>query len=222
MKKGFTLAEVLITLGIIGVVAALVMPSLIAKHKEKETVSRLKKNFSSLANAYTLILNEDGSPENWGFPDIPGGGYQDTGYAATSIIRNKFAPYFNISKNNGDVANTSMFLNDGTRIYFESRTSGTSCTQTRLIAGTNVSVCGVISVDTNGLGGPNKHGYDIFQFWLTPNSIIPTGLPGDTEFNLCKRSNADLFGCAAWVIYNENMDYLHCDDLNWNGKTKCD
>lgn len=28
-------------------------------------------------------------------------------------------------------------------------------------------------------------------------------------------------GCTAWVIFNENMDYLHCDDLSWNGKTKC-
>ncbi|MDR1327072.1 MAG: prepilin-type N-terminal cleavage/methylation domain-containing protein [Heliobacteriaceae bacterium] len=64
-KKAFTLAEVLITLGIIGVVAALTIPSLIAKHKEKETVSKLKNIFSTLSNAYTLILNEHDSPEKW-------------------------------------------------------------------------------------------------------------------------------------------------------------
>ena len=29
-------------------------------------------------------------------------------------------------------------------------------------------------------------------------------------------------GCAAWVIENGNMDYLHCDDLSWDGKRKCD
>ena len=34
-KKGFTLAEVLITLGIIGVVAALTIPGLIANHRKK-------------------------------------------------------------------------------------------------------------------------------------------------------------------------------------------
>ena len=38
-KKGFTLAEVLITLGIIGVVAAMTLPTLIAKHQEKEWVT---------------------------------------------------------------------------------------------------------------------------------------------------------------------------------------
>ena len=46
-KNAFTLAEVLITLGIIGVVAAMTMPSLIASHKEKETVSKLKKVYST-------------------------------------------------------------------------------------------------------------------------------------------------------------------------------
>ena len=37
MKKGFTLAEVLITLGIIGVVAALTLPSLITNYRKKQT-----------------------------------------------------------------------------------------------------------------------------------------------------------------------------------------
>ena len=26
---------------------------------------------------------------------------------------------------------------------------------------------------------------------------------------------------TAGVIYNGNMDYLHCNDLSWHGKTKC-
>lgn len=42
--SGFTLAEVLITLGIIGVVAALTMPSVINDYKEKETIAKLKKD----------------------------------------------------------------------------------------------------------------------------------------------------------------------------------
>ena len=41
MKKGFTLAEVLITLGIIGVVAALTLPSLITNYRKKQTVAQL-------------------------------------------------------------------------------------------------------------------------------------------------------------------------------------
>lgn len=43
MKKAFTLAEVLITLGIVGVVAAITIPTLIAGYQKKEAVNALKK-----------------------------------------------------------------------------------------------------------------------------------------------------------------------------------
>ena len=43
MKKAFTLAEVLITLGIVGVVAAITIPTLIASYQKKEAVNALKK-----------------------------------------------------------------------------------------------------------------------------------------------------------------------------------
>ena len=39
MKKGFTLAEVLITLGVIGIVAAMTIPTLVNNYQEKVTVS---------------------------------------------------------------------------------------------------------------------------------------------------------------------------------------
>ena len=44
----FTLAEVLITLGIIGVVAAMTMPSLIVNYQKQQTVTRLKKSYNIL------------------------------------------------------------------------------------------------------------------------------------------------------------------------------
>lgn len=43
LKKGFTLAEVLITLGIIGVVVAMTMPVLLSKYREKVYLTQLKK-----------------------------------------------------------------------------------------------------------------------------------------------------------------------------------
>lgn len=45
-KLGFTLAEVLITLGIIGVVSAITIPSLISKYEKQATVTKLKKGNS--------------------------------------------------------------------------------------------------------------------------------------------------------------------------------
>ena len=26
---------------------------------------------------------------------------------------------------------------------------------------------------------------------------------------------------TAWVLHNENLDYLHCNDLSWDGKHSC-
>lgn len=61
--NGFTLAEVLITLGIIGVVAAMTMPSLIANYQNKELLTRVKKTYSTFYNAVNLALAETGSSE---------------------------------------------------------------------------------------------------------------------------------------------------------------
>ena len=55
MKKGFTLAEVLITLGIIGVVAAMTIPSLIQSYKEKATVTAVKQSYSIFAQALKMV-----------------------------------------------------------------------------------------------------------------------------------------------------------------------
>ena len=46
--KAFTLSEVLITLGIIGIIAAMTLPSLVGRYQEKVTVTRLKKYYSIL------------------------------------------------------------------------------------------------------------------------------------------------------------------------------
>lgn len=61
-KKGFTLSEVLITLGIIGVVAAITMPTLMTKIQEKQYQSQYKKIFSELNQAVRLLQIDDENP----------------------------------------------------------------------------------------------------------------------------------------------------------------
>ena len=58
---GFTLAEVLITLGIIGVVAAITIPTLVANYKEKVFVVSAKKTYSGLTNAMNKWNEENGA-----------------------------------------------------------------------------------------------------------------------------------------------------------------
>lgn len=73
-KVAFTLAEVLITLGIIGVVAALTMPSLVAKYEKQRTVTQLKKAYSEIAQSLKLAEVEHGAMTEWygNWPDTVG------------------------------------------------------------------------------------------------------------------------------------------------------
>ena len=61
-KVAFTLAEVLITLGIIGVVAAMTLPSLVNKYREQEIITRVKKTYTSIAQALELVQANYGTP----------------------------------------------------------------------------------------------------------------------------------------------------------------
>ena len=56
IKRGFTLAEVLITLGIVGVVAALTAPALVLSSKNKTNAAKLSVAVSNLENAFTNMM----------------------------------------------------------------------------------------------------------------------------------------------------------------------
>ena len=62
LKFGFTLAEVLITLGIIGVVAAITIPNLITNYQKHVTVTKLQRAISVLNQAYKLSFDDVGEP----------------------------------------------------------------------------------------------------------------------------------------------------------------
>jgi prepilin-type N-terminal cleavage/methylation domain-containing protein len=85
MKKAFTLAEVLITLGIIGIVAALTMPSLIANYQKQQTVTQLQKAYSVLNQAKKLSAAQ-------------GNVCSETPATASEFIEKYWAPYMKIIK----------------------------------------------------------------------------------------------------------------------------
>lgn len=245
MKRGFTLAEVLITLGIIGVVAAVTMPTLIQKQNEKATVTALKKFYSTISQAYLMAKEEYGTPDMW-FNGEQGGTVE-----GADVLSEKFTKYMKVTKNcHGDIGCfpdvvykgidgkeinnrnratetiSKMLTAEGWSVYFFSYSGATP-----LYMGKGVleKVYGQINVDINGFKNPNVIGKDLFQFYICENGIIPTGsqmqsaysgsFPASCNTTSCR--DGWCFGCASWIIYNGNMDYLHCDDLNWNGKTKC-
>lgn len=64
-SKGFTLAEVLITLGIIGIIAAMTLPTLIQKYKNQVVETRLKKFYTTFNQAIQLAEVKYGDRKTW-------------------------------------------------------------------------------------------------------------------------------------------------------------
>ena len=64
-SKAFTLAEVLITLGITGIVASLTLPLLISSHNKSVTETRLSKEYNVFSNAIKLSEIDNGVMSDW-------------------------------------------------------------------------------------------------------------------------------------------------------------
>ena len=62
---GFTMAEVLITIGIIGLVASMTLPTLVQKYQTHVVETRLKKFYSIINQAVLLSKNVNGDFEGW-------------------------------------------------------------------------------------------------------------------------------------------------------------
>ena len=112
-----------------------------------------------------------------------------------------------------------FILTDGTTMWFYWN-GGNACTP-------DTDECGNIKVDINGKKGKYAFGRDVFIFNITPKGIVPAGMQGATAesfedtCNMSKKTDANGYGCTAWVLQNENLDYLHCNDLSWDGKHSC-
>lgn len=226
--KGFTLAEVLITLGIIGVVAALTIPTLINNYQEKVTVTKVKKMYSTLSNAYALYVMDNGESET--YPENAAGAIE---------AFNIFKPYLKISQDCGTFGQGCIYegryklksgeLNNNyseSNVYYKAVLSDGSTIWIRGGGGGHLDTIGSYSspifYDVNGKSGPNQWGYDLFGFRIYGETLEPSGMPGkDESFESdCASPNADNWvsgwGCTAWVVYKGNLDFLKCDGLTWD------
>ena len=92
MKKAFTLAEVLITLGIIGIVAAMTLPTLINKYEKSVATTKLKRIYSLLTNATQRAINDYGPSEYWDYP-MSTEDLNPTGITLDQFFERYYAPY---------------------------------------------------------------------------------------------------------------------------------
>lgn len=164
-NQGFTVAEVLITLGIIGIVSAITIPALIADYQKKVTVNKLKIAYSILSQAIELSKRENGEPSFWSdaltsdeynqqyfipYLKIVKTGQNDHKFIARS--NNSWKPEYYFA-DNSFVQAPILYLSNGMIV--------------KIVISNNYNFNGNrIIVDINGKAKPNIMGRDIFVFFI--------------------------------------------------------
>ena len=224
---GFTLAEVLITLGIIGVVAAITIPTLMTKVEESVLVRQLKAAHSIFSRAYKMAINEEGDPLTWDIGD------KDTAEGALKLYK-ILTKYLKV----GEQCETreGCFYEGDYKALFSPKWRwhpGTHNRYARGILSNGMSFlfwsngsgcpndqCGSVMVDINGYKKPNQAGVDYFAFTIRKDGSIrgsDTILEPNAYGETCKHGDtSDINGknCTAWVLQMGNMDYRRRDITN--------
>ena len=166
-KAAFTLAEVLITLGVIGIVAAMTLPMLIEDYRKKEIPIRMKKFYSTIESAIQLAVLDNGDMQYWTYPVE-----QNDAESTSAFVKTYIFPYLTGIKecdagdnkckqfstilyggNHGDRMPIYVFL-DGSCFGLVAGDSGAAGSQLH------------ITYDYNCMGKPNEFDKDIFAFYI--------------------------------------------------------
>jgi len=208
IKYGFTLAEVLITLVIIGVIAAMTIPTLINKTQKQEYVSKLKKSYSAFAQATNKIIADEGTPPNW--------------VTSPENVYNMYKKYLVVAKDcnteSGCISSSGVYqqlqggsndydtnkyrklvLSDGTIVIFEHESWVSSNCNINQAGSKNI--CSYFNVDINGAKKPNTVGRDLFLFVIKEDGLYPAG---------CDTGNCPSWAgldCACKVLRESAMNY---------------
>lgn len=170
-EKAFTLAEILITLGIIGIVAALILPTVIANYQKKKAATQLKKSYTRLAEAIRLSELQNGDKEYWIYA-----------LNGENFFNTYLSKFMTIKKVTIKDSNLTYYLINGnpctenycTKLsYIGVLADGSSV----IVSDTNyISNGKFVAIDINGLKGPNTCGKDYFPFAIHYKyGLIPFG-----------------------------------------------
>ena len=162
-QNAFTLAEVLITLGIIGVVAAMTMPSLLNATQGKQYVTAYKRALATMSQAGAMNYALD-----------------DTDFSCTDsgCVRTILENRMNVVKKDG----TKLYFNDGSSVSIADTVKGctdpTDKTKNAEAADSGTTAACKVTVDVNGDKGPNKAGKDQIAIIFTRQGVLPADATG--------------------------------------------
>lgn len=214
----FTLAEILITLAIIGIVAAITIPSVVTKYQKDETLVRLKKIYADLAQTVKLSEAENGPNKDWDWGEVGSLSESFNTYWKPYLKIQKICttclgcgyklnkPWLNLANEEYDLSpvslstRTSFILQDGTFVMIRSYTGATPPALSKMIV-----------VDLNGAKPPNKLGNDTFSFVLNEKlGLVPLGF-NDNIADICTSSTTGI-NCAAKIVRDS---WQIKDDYPW-------
>lgn len=233
-RDGFTLAEVLITLGVIGVVAAITMPSLITNIQNKGYVEKLKKSYSLISQVTNLVSEDMGiEPKYWSYSSYTDGDENDTlnrnildAYKKhLQVVKEYTADYNEYARSQENKALSYRYLDgEANAVPFYSASGVFNCAYVlKLADGTTIGfvfnnnkrggvLWGLISkkinlafiVDVNGPAKPNQIGRDIFWLALYSDGKI---LPYDTNDTADCTKDGKGYSCAGKIFNEGKMNY---------------
>lgn len=214
--KAFTLAEVLITLSIIGVVATMTVPTLLTNKAKQETVAKLQKEYTTLAQAVKLSEQDNGPNSTWDWSS------NGSNIANKNLFDVYLNPYLKITKYCGSTPTDCNYTQNfyscrngtqsgcGASLWHPSGTSLVSADGTILYIRYDTKM---IFVDINGAKNPNMYGKDVFTFILDPiKGLMPCGYDQGQGINDSCQANSDGKYCFAKIM---NDSWQIKDDYPW-------
>ena len=215
-KRAFTLAEILITLGIIGVVAAMTIPSLITSYKAYRYRTQFLKSYSSLQQIFKQMQSNDvaldGSLYSGGtFKEVIKPYLKNSTQCITTkelqsaLCLSKEKEQYNNLPNTEKMKwenfdDGQFILADGSQLFIENPQSSDQ----RVI----------FLIDLNGyINPPNRAGIDLFLFQLTDNEVVPMGAPntmfaGPYSYFCSTNTKGWASGTGCALQAKDNPDYF--------------
>ncbi len=221
MRKAFTMAEVLVTLGIIGIVAAMTLPTLLARHRSKVLEAQFWKRYNEVSQTL-LMIKRDEMPlyGNYSGPKIQPllaaqfkgakGGHPAWGNTEQQkrVFGFELPNYKTIDKsqtyNTRSMDDGSVIVSKEFFIFFNSDYNDS----------TNVQFL----IDVNGLQNPNIVGYDVFVFRLEKDDVLKPAIYNNKyeAARLCNPKSSvagNSNGC--YCSYFAMTDKNYFKNLNW-------
>ena len=223
---GFTLAEVLITLVVIGVVAAMTIPTMVANYQKTQYVTQLKKVYTEISQALQQLKVDEGVSKITDLDVLMTDSFEDFNIALNRAGDGFLKKYFKVVKDCGVEDQNQCWAENVKKLNGEDFGWGMSPMFYCVITVDGTSICvspgtpgiaGYFSVDINGLKKPNQVGRDIFSFDYYYDGSLDDGASPECRKGLAGRCNPSIDASGRRGLRYENNCFGEASQSYGNG-----